>query len=231
MKPFNSIRKLIVMFGLLSVASVASADEYQCGIRPFPNSPGMPPPIPEILSGEFENVVVKPFHICILFGATVNNLTVTEGAVAVSPDGNGTVILGDVNALPGFRHLAILRDTLVFGDVTLRGGTGPGSPLSVVGGPLIGAATIIGNVTVENNSVGVGIAGNTIGGHLKIFNNSGEALQGSSVVLGGNVVGGNVICSNNYPEPVLLFYEGALLAPDRAVGEKIGQCTDEALGF
>jgi hypothetical protein len=171
--------------------------------------------VPTIASAQAQNVTCNGT----LGAITVDNLEVLEYGRCTL---NGTVVLGSIDVKPFARLTAtsvsvrgnvqateaasvnVARSQIAGSFEVVQGGVARLAASTVGGEVLVDGQT--GAVTIQNNRVGVGVAGN-----VEVFNNSG-----ASTYIYRNTVGGNLQCKDNLPAPTGGF--------NTVAGNKEDQC-------
>ncbi len=158
--------------------------------------------VTETLSGtHLGRVVVGAGDAVMLTGHVFGGVTVRPGGALAVEGGSITGRLASMGATA-----ISLCGAQIRGGVAIFGSTGY---VLIGGGPGVSCqpTTIMGAVLINNNTGGLGIAGNTSHGAMFVGNNSGDApfeLNGVAVgpEISDNAIAGVLACSANTPAPV-----------------------------
>lgn len=137
-----------------------------------------------VLTGSFDNVIVRPGTDCTLLNSFVKGNVKNYGSLGV----NRSIVGGNVEGEPGNHHTAVFNLSFVRGNVTIKGATNPDFGSGVF------ASTVGGNVEyVESAGNRLDLFFSTIGGNVKSEKNVG----GGFIV--SNTINGNLECKENTP--------------------------------
>ena len=175
---------------LLAWATSALADERNCG-APMPGF--------EVIGAvTVDNVIVTgEGRTCLLLGTTVTGNVVVEPTNALGA--NGATIAGNVEA-DGTDLVQLFRGTTVGGDVVIERSASVSPFVNQICGTIIGGNPKIIDNTISTQ-IGSGVCigflggGNIVGGNVEVENNTG------GVGIASNLIGGNLVCKNNLPAP------------------------------
>jgi hypothetical protein len=182
--------------------------------------------------------LVVPAPGCTLTNVTVvGNVLVGTGATLIVMPATGQTVTIDGNIATGQCQAVSLNTQLggvisVGGTVNIQGCTNAfyfaGSGTVTIGGNFVCTNTsdaciadggvVRGNLTVDNNSVSVGIqlVGNRISGNVDVSSNNSSS---GGILIEDNMIGGNLQCSSNNPLPVAETGH-----QNKVSGHKEGQC-------
>jgi hypothetical protein len=147
-----------------------------------------------------------------------------SGAVTLSNDAQGLQLDGDTvsGAVAITDPAAVtLCGNAVSGALSVEGATGV---VTVGDPPVCSGNRVSGAVTLSEDSGGVQLGGNTIGGSVSVTSNGTASIPAASVpIVSANKISGSLACSGNTPPPT------DASSPNTVSGARSGQCG--AAGF